>query len=97
MRSQDHTCYQYTNPTPGCTANLTAKDLRFYSDFAAEARAVFGMDVRFVLGTNLGGVANASLEATQIRDMVRLDMFGDTVAAVEIGNEVGGEGCVCQK
>lgn len=80
---------QYPPGQSGCKGNLTIAALRQYADFSSAASERFGMNVSFVVGTNLGGVRNATLEATQIADMLRLGLFRSGAAlAVEIGNEV---------
>lgn len=86
--SADSNCFEFREATPGCRGNLTLETLQAYSHFSNLAKSMFSARVMFVLGTNLGGLNNASFEAREITALINEHMLGSVVHGVEIGNEV---------
>ncbi|KAK3248317.1 hypothetical protein CYMTET_42214 [Cymbomonas tetramitiformis] len=86
--SADNTCFEYPPKTEGCSYNLTISDLATYRRFAKSALERFGMNLPFVLGTNLGGAVNPKVAARLIRVLTEQHLWDAPVALVEIGNEV---------
>lgn len=89
--SADSNCFGTTPRVPGCHSNITLDTLNMYKDVSIRARKAFDLPVFFVIGTNLGGIAEtdgSSVEASEIRALVNASLLGSIVRAVEIGNEV---------
>uniref|UniRef100_A0A7S0P2X5 Beta-glucuronidase C-terminal domain-containing protein n=1 Tax=Calcidiscus leptoporus TaxID=127549 RepID=A0A7S0P2X5_9EUKA len=96
--SADSSCFEcaatmpcYTEPPskPGCSGNLTRAYLFVLEGFASAASRLHGVNVSFVLGTNLGGAVDPAVGARLAAAIGDLKLWtpAGPIKALEVGNE----------